>query len=167
MSFKGIEYVRIGSYKKALKDFPEKERQLWNLFERIPFELQVAKQDATSDEVLKLLDYPAYFELTDQPLPDNREGILARLISEKMIISRDGGMYDITNLGGIMFAKDINLFDRINRKAARVIVYKGKNRIETVREQLEVMGQDLKVLFFLLKLFCRKMNLLIRRSGKM
>lgn len=140
VSFKGIEYVRIGSYKKALKEFPEKERQLWNLFERTPFELQVAKQNATSDEVLKLLDYPAYFDLTDQPLPDNREGILARLISEKMIISRNGCMYDITNLGGIMFAKDINLFDRINRKAARVIVYKGKNRIETVREQLEVKG---------------------------
>lgn len=140
VSFKGIEYVRIGSYKKALKEFPEKERLLWNLFENIPFEMQSAKFDVTSDQVLKLLDYPAYFDLTDQPLPDNREGILARLISEKMIIVRDGGVYDITNLGGIMFAKDINLFDRIGRKAVRVIVYKGKNRIETVREQLEVKG---------------------------
>jgi predicted HTH transcriptional regulator len=140
VSFKGIEYVRIGSYKKALKEFPEKERLLWNLFENISFEMQSAKFDVTSDQVLKLLDYPAYFDLTDQPLPDNREGILARLISEKMIIVRDGGVYDITNLGGIMFAKDINLFDRIGRKAVRVIVYKGKNRIETVREQLEVKG---------------------------
>jgi predicted HTH transcriptional regulator len=140
VSFKAIEYIRIGTYKKPLKQFPEKERLLWNLFENIPFEMQSAKSDVTSDQVLKLLDYPAYFDLTDQPLPDNREGILARLISEKMIIARDGGVYDITNLGGIMFAKDINLFDRIGRKAARVIVYKGKNRIETVREQLEVKG---------------------------
>lgn len=140
VSFKAVEYIRVGTYKKPLKDFPEKERMLWNLFETIPFEMQAAKPDVTSDQVLKFLDYPAYFDLTDQPLPDNREGILAKLISEKMIIERDGGVYDITNLGGIMFAKDINLFDRIGRKAVRVIVYKGKNRIETVREQLEVKG---------------------------
>jgi predicted HTH transcriptional regulator len=131
VSFNGIEYIRIGSYKKALKEFPEKERQLWNLFERIPFELQVAKQDATSDEVLKLLDYPAYFELTHQPLPDNREGILEKLSSEKMIIKKDGG---------IMFARDLNSFERITRKAIRVVVYKNTNRVETLREQAGVKG---------------------------
>lgn len=135
VSFKGVEYVRIGSYKKPLKEFPEKERLLWNLFERVPFELQVAKSNITSDEILKLLDYPAYFDLTNQPLPDNRDGILDKLSSEKMITQKDGGLYDITNLGGIMFARDLNLFDRIARKAIRVIVYKGTNRVETIREQ--------------------------------
>ena len=140
VSFKGIEYVRIGSYKKALKEFPEKERQLWNLFERTPFELQVAKQNATSDEVLKLLDYPAYFDLTNQPLPDNKEGILEKLSSEKMIIRKDGGLFDITNLGGVMFARDLNSFERISRKLIRVIVYKNSNRVETIREQSVVKG---------------------------
>jgi len=140
VSFKGVEYVRIGSYKKTLKEFPEKERQLWKIFERIPFELQVAKPDLTSDEILKLLDYPAYFDLTNQPLPDNREGILDKLLSERMIIKKDGGRYDITNLGGIIFAKDLNSFDRIDRKAVRVIAYKNTNRIETIREQTSVKG---------------------------
>ncbi|MCE5278032.1 MAG: ATP-binding protein [Planctomycetaceae bacterium] len=28
VQFQGVEYVRIGSYKKKLKDFPEKEREL-------------------------------------------------------------------------------------------------------------------------------------------
>ena len=32
-SFKDEEYIRVGSYKKKLKDFPEKERKLWLSFE--------------------------------------------------------------------------------------------------------------------------------------
>ena len=140
VSFKGVEYIRIGTYKKALKEFPEKEKQLWNLFERVPFELQPAKSNLSSDEVLKLLDYPAYFDLTNQPLPDNRTGILEKLMSEKMIVKKDGGVYDITNLGAIIFAKDLNAFDRIARKAIRVVAYKNKNRVETLREQTGVKG---------------------------
>ena len=140
VSFKGVEYIRIGSYKKSLKEFPEKERLLWKLFERIPFELQAAKPNVTSNEVLKLLDYPAYFDLTNQPLPDNKEGILDKLSSERMIIKKDGGIYDITNLGGIVFAKDLNSFDHLARKAIRVIVYKHTNRVETIREQTGVKG---------------------------
>ena len=140
VSFMGVEYIRCGTYKKPLKDFPEKERQLWHLFERIPFELQTVKSNLSTDEVLKLLDYPAYFDLTHQPLPDNRTGILEKLLSEKMITKKDGGLYDITNLGGIMFAKDLNAFDRISRKAIRVIVYKHTNRVESIREQTGVKG---------------------------
>ena len=140
VSFKGVEYVRIGSYKKPLKEFPEKERQLWKIFAHVPFEMQIAKQNLTSDEVLKLIDYPSYFDLTNQPLPDNKEGVLDKLLSEKMINKKDGGLYDITNLGGIIFAKDLNSFDRISRKAIRVIVYKNANRIETIREQTTIKG---------------------------
>lgn len=31
VAFAGQEYIRVGSYKKKLKDFPEKERALWRL----------------------------------------------------------------------------------------------------------------------------------------
>ncbi len=30
VKFKGIEYIRVGSYKKLLKDYPEKARKIWN-----------------------------------------------------------------------------------------------------------------------------------------
>jgi hypothetical protein len=29
----GLEFNRVGSYKKKLKDFPEKERALWRIFD--------------------------------------------------------------------------------------------------------------------------------------
>ena len=65
----------MGSYKKKLKDFPEKEKALWRIFDQTPFENDVAAERVSDDEVLRQLDYPAYFELLGLPLPENRSGI--------------------------------------------------------------------------------------------
>lgn len=56
VQFDGVEYIRSGSYKKKLKDFPEKERELWRIFDKTPFERQLAATNITADEVLKLLE---------------------------------------------------------------------------------------------------------------
>lgn len=140
VSFRGTEYVRCGSYKQPLKKFPEKERQLWRHFDTTPFEKQIAAFDITGDEVLRLIDYPAYFDLIELRLPDNRIGILEKLESEKFIVPKPGGLYDITNLGGILFAKNLGDFEGLGRKAIRVIVYNGTGRVETIREQSGVKG---------------------------
>lgn len=67
VQFKGMEFIRVGSYKKKLKDFPEKERELWRVFDRTPFEKEVAAENIAAEKVLKLLDYPAYFDLLSLP----------------------------------------------------------------------------------------------------
>lgn len=139
VAFRGIPYIRIGSYKKQLDDHPERERKIWNAADRFIFERELALQGIVEDEVLRLIDYPAFFELLKLPLPDNRKGIIDRLIEEKLII-RQSELFAITNLGGLLFAKDINEFDSIARKAVRVIFYKGKNRIETIKEQIGKRG---------------------------
>ena len=36
--FDKVEYIRVGSCKKKLREFSEKERELWLIFDRIPFE---------------------------------------------------------------------------------------------------------------------------------
>jgi predicted HTH transcriptional regulator len=38
VQFQGIEYIRVGSYRQKLKDYPEKERELWRIFDVTPFE---------------------------------------------------------------------------------------------------------------------------------
>ncbi|AGW13152.1 ATP-binding protein [Megalodesulfovibrio gigas] len=138
--FKQEAFIRVGSYKKPLREHPEKERQLWLLSSRVPFEKGVAMANVSSDIVLGALDYPAVFELLGRPLPDNRDGILSRLEQERFITKRPGGLYDVTNLGAILFAKDLSQFDRLGRKALRVIFYKGNSRVETIREQTGVKG---------------------------
>lgn len=133
--FQGAEYIRVGSYKKPLKEFPEKERELWRIFDAKSFEELPAVEKVTPDEVVKLLDYPAYFELIGQPLPDNKQGIIDRLTADCLVAKTDAASYNITNLGAILFAKKLDDFKKLKRKAVRVIVYKDVTRLETVKEQ--------------------------------
>ena len=140
VSFKGVEYIRVGEYKKKLHDHTEKERELWRVFERVPFEKGVAKENVTSDEILELIDYPNYFRLMNQPLPDNRTAILERLLGEEVITKAPGARYNVTNVGAILFARNLQDFKRLSRKALRVIQYRGDNRVETIREQIGVKG---------------------------
>lgn len=132
--FKDAEYIRVGTYTKKLRDFPEKERNLWRIFDRVRFEDGIAKNGVSSDDVLSLIDYPNYFAMLKNPLPDNRAAILERLTADKIIIPVAGERFDITNIGAILFAKNLNDLDRLARKALRVIIYRGNNRIEAVKE---------------------------------
>jgi len=133
VQFSGTEYLRIGSLKKPLKDYPEKERELWQVLNASRFEQGIAKAGVDADEVLRLLDYPKYFELTGQPLPANKDGILARLVSDGLIVDGLQG-WSVTHLGAILFAKNLGDFGALGRKGLRVIQYAGKNRIQTLRE---------------------------------
>jgi predicted HTH transcriptional regulator len=134
VQFDGVEYIRIGSYKKKLKDYPAKERELWRTFDRVPFEQQIAAANQSSEQVLQLLDYPAYFELMKLPLPDNRTGILNALEADRLIVKTYSGQWDISNLGAVLFAKQLKSFLHLERKAVRVVLYKSNNRVQTIRE---------------------------------
>lgn len=134
VQFKGVEYIRVGSYKKKLKDFQEKERNLWRIFDVTPFEQQVAVERVDASDVLTLLDYPTYFTLLDVPLPEARDGIMARLADDHMIQANQGGKWDILNLGAILFASDLSKFRHLARKAVRVIEYDGEGRVRTKQE---------------------------------
>lgn len=138
--WKDTEYIRVGSYKKKLKEFPEKERALWLQLSRTAFEVEVAHSGASADQVLALIDYPAYFRLTGQNLPSDKSGILNRLASEGIITARGKGRYDITNLGAILFAGKLSNFGRLGRKSVRVITYTGVSRVSGGREFVSDRG---------------------------
>ena len=134
VSFKGEYFIRVGSYKKRLDDHPEREREIWRIENNLVFENGVAFDNATEEDILQSIDYPSFFELLKLPLPDNRKGIIERLLQEK-VIAKTQKVYQISNLGAILFAKDLNVFDDVSRKAIRVIFYKGNNRIHTIKEK--------------------------------
>lgn len=134
VQFDGTEFIRIGSYKKKLREYPEKERALWRVFDNTPFEQQLAAENCNVEEVLKLIDYPSYFDLVNLPLPEGREEILNALEADKLISATQAGKWHITNLGAILFAKKLQDFQHLARKAVRLVQYKGNSRVETVRE---------------------------------
>jgi predicted HTH transcriptional regulator len=140
VQFEGVEYLRVGSYKKKLKDYPDKERALWRLFDQIPFEVGLADENLPDEQVLHVLDHPAYFELMSRPLPPERKQILDALAEDHLIRRNPAGQWDVTNLGAILFAKKLAWFQGLARKAVRVIVYQGTDRTETERETLGERG---------------------------
>lgn len=132
--FDGVEYIRIGSYTKKLRDFPEKERELWRVFDRTPFEEQIAMHQQTKEQVLNLLDYVSYFQLLGMPLPEHRDSIMEAIADDNIVKKTDSGLWDITNLGAILFAHKLSNFKNLARKALRTIVYQGNNKLKTIRE---------------------------------
>lgn len=134
VQFKQQEFIRIGSYRKKLKDFPAKEAELWRIFDRTPFEAGIARAHVREEEVLGLLEYPSYFDLLRIPLPENRASILHALHEDRLIVPSQAGGWDITNLGAILFAKKLDDFPGLKRNAVRVIQYKGAGRMEAYKE---------------------------------
>lgn len=139
-SFSGVEYTRVGSYKKPLKDFAEHERSLWRAFDKTPFEELVAQGNLSGEEVLSLLDYQSYFSLLGLPFPSMPAGITDALEADRMIRADGSGRWEITNLGAILFARDLHAFKGLSRKALRLIVWEGKGRFKTNREQVGQKG---------------------------
>ena len=138
--FEQDAFIRVGEQKKHLKDAPERERDLWRMLDQTPFEDLIAVEHLTAADVLRLLDYPAYFDMLEQPLPANRDGILEALQQDALIRDGGAGGWDITNLGAILFAKKLGDFTQLKRKAMRVIQYRGKGRTETLKEQEGAKG---------------------------
>lgn len=132
--FKDSEFIRVGTYKKKLKDHPGKERALWDIFSKSSFESCTAAARVSSDDVLELIDYTSCFKLLEHPLPDNRQAIFDRLASEKVIVPQPGDRFDITNVGAVLFATDLTRFDRLARKVPRVVIYQGDNKTQTIKE---------------------------------
>lgn len=138
--FQSEAFIRIGSVKKPLRDAPDRERELWRVFDQTPFERGTAMAQVPVDEVLRLLDYPAYFDLLERPLPANRDGILEALADDDLIVPCEAGGWRITNLGAVLFAKRLEDFPGLRRKAPRVIQYRGMSRVETLKEQVGTRG---------------------------
>jgi predicted HTH transcriptional regulator len=138
--FSGEEYIRVGSYKKKLKDHPEKERALWQRFTATAFENGIAAQRLSGDDVLQVLAFPSYFDLLKVPLPSDRAGTLAALGADGLVQRSEGGSWLITNLGAVLLAKDLSQFDGLRRKVVRIVQYAGKGRMLTSKEQVVSSG---------------------------
>ncbi|MBR3784824.1 MAG: putative DNA binding domain-containing protein [Firmicutes bacterium] len=134
VSFKKTDYIRVGSYTKKLSEYPAMQVQLWDRLRSTRFEELFAKTDLTLDAALSLLDYGAYFDLKQEVIPNTQEGVLYYLEEEKVVVKQDNGLYAITNMGAILFAKKLSSFPSVSRKAIRVVQYNGSNRLDMAKE---------------------------------
>lgn len=134
VKFNGTEYIRIGENVKCLKEFPDHERALWIATSRYKFEDAIALTHQTGDEVLEKLDTDTYYVLTHTEMPKNSAEILRKFTQLGCIKEDMEGGYNITNLGALLFAKDITLFPSIATKSVRVVKYTGKDKSRSEEE---------------------------------
>ena len=135
VSFEKTEYIRSGSYTKKLNEFPELTAQLWDKLRNNQFEDMCPTKDLRYADVLRMIDCGAYFSMLKLPQPTEEQEVMHYLLEDGVVVRFDNGLYGITNLGAILFAKDLNVFPRLGRKAMRVVQYQGRNRLYIQKEE--------------------------------
>ena len=133
--FKGSAFVRVGPVTKHLSGEPMIERRLWRLLDRRSFEDGIVATNLAANKVLELLDYPTYFHLSGQPLPDGNANILSTMRQDQLITRSDAGGWNITNLAAVLLARDLADFESLSRKRLRVVKYDGIARFNNARER--------------------------------
>ena len=133
VSFNSQAYLRIGSTTPKLSDYPERLMKLAEKIRPYAWENGIAKKFIDADTVLDLIDHQSYFKLTKQTLPETKIGILEKLAADNLIHTDVGHYWNITNLGAILFANDLDKFDlSLSRKEIRLIAYEGSSRASKV-----------------------------------
>jgi len=119
-------YIRSAGH--TVKMSREQVHEMIGQTHGITFEKQVAISALKKDRVLELLDYKKLYEITDKILPQDTNRIIDFLCELGMVNSRDD-VYDITNLGAILFAHRLSDFDGLKAKEVVVRKYAGTNNL--------------------------------------
>ncbi|MBS7350166.1 MAG: putative DNA binding domain-containing protein [Comamonas sp.] len=134
---RGTAYHYDGAYlmRSGEELVPMSEDQLRRIFaEGQPDWLEFsALKDASAQDVVQLLDTQTFFDLLHLPYPTSQAGVLARLLDERLI-ERSASGFHILNIGAILLAKSLRSFPDLSRKAARVIVYAGESKMQTLSD---------------------------------
>ena len=81
-----------------------------------------------------LLDFSCYYSRRKLPIPTDLNDVIDTFLKERFLSRSDSGKLSITNLGAILFAKDLYDYPNLNAKAVRVIRYKAKSRVDAISE---------------------------------
>lgn len=140
VTFEKTDYIRVGSYTKKINEFPVLQAQLWDKLRHEQFEETFAIIDLQLSQVFHLLGCDVYFEILQIPVPSDDTGYAHYLEEEGIIQKQDNGLYAITNMGAVLFAKRLSDFPRIGRKTIRIVQYDGNNRLTILREETMTEG---------------------------
>lgn len=140
VAFKSVRYLRVGSYKKRLTEYPEHESRLWDLLRGGSFETGIAASNLTEGRALDLIDIHSYYQLLHADLPETRQGIVNQMVREGLLGRTISGDLFITNLGAVLFARDLSSFASVSRKAVRVVRYEDASRAGGVEQQVGARG---------------------------
>lgn len=114
-------------------------RNLIAISQGLSYEERFAKRNISAEELLLLLNYRKLFELLGREIPRSTDSIIARL-SEYDLCTYSDGKLNITNLGAVLFANDINDFKELSSRKVIVRRYVGTNNRDLLIEQIGQYG---------------------------
>lgn len=118
---------------------PDRLKQIF-AEQREPFLRRLASDYLTAADALQLLEIQSFFTLMQMPMPDGNSKILEQFCKEKLVIQQ-AGSYAITNLGALLFARDVDDFPDLKYKRVRVTTYDSTNKAgAAVRDLLGTKG---------------------------
>lgn len=138
--WQGLAYIRTGSSTQELRHGSRREEELWSRTRAEIFELQHALSGLTVEEVFGNLDVDWYQQEFNLPKTASADQTMHMLAGDQLVNLQDSGRYAITNLGALLFARDLNSFPTVARKALRVIRYDGSSPMAPSRSKTFLFG---------------------------
>jgi predicted HTH transcriptional regulator len=140
---RGTAYNLDGAYLMRCGEalVPMSEDRLRQIFAegKVSWLEEYSKTDLEPAQVSELLDTQTLFELFHLPYPQDRSGVLDKLLHERLIAETDRG-FAVCRLGALLLARRLEDFPDLARKAPRVVVYTGTSKLETRLDQTGVRG---------------------------
>lgn len=106
------------------------------------FEQRIALANQVPEKIKELLFIREYFNLLNKPIPSTLKLCLTEMERDRLLISNDAN-YDITNLGAILFARDLSSFSTLATKGTRIIVYSESGKSTAIKDKQAKLGYAL------------------------
>ena len=129
VTFQKVPYIRSGSQTKKLADVVSLQEKLWAKLSQSKYETLKAVSNLTLEDALQAIAYTKYFDLLGLTVPSGSEGIAHYLIEDSLLMKQDNGLYSLTNLAMLLFAKRLSDYPALRHRAIRVVAYEGINRL--------------------------------------
>lgn len=107
--------------------------------EGVEFESRIACRGLSTSEIIRILDCNKLFDLLKRPYPLTSNGVMS-LMEELNICKNDSDGYGITNLGALLFARNMSSFDTMKDRSVIVRRYEGTNNRHLLFEQYGKFG---------------------------
>lgn len=125
-------YIKDFGKRVLLSHIPEKELIFesneinWN-------ETESTDGRVLQTNVLELFAINHYLKIKRLSPTISLEDLEENLQRSGFVVKTDNGS-KLSRMGAVLFAKDFHLFNRTKNEGIRIIAYKGKNRLETIRQ---------------------------------
>lgn len=128
VSFQEREYIRVAASVQPLRDYPEKQRALWAITSSYSFEEAAIVAHMSAEQILRDFYAEKLLELIGVE-GRTSTNVIENLERRKLIQSNLQGGFEVFALLAMSCAKDLNQFPLLRNRGARVVAYKGTDKL--------------------------------------